>query len=378
MTGPADYSATFKTALSKRERHPLCRITYCNLSWQPQEVITGVATPDSSFSLDDQGHRQVSLRLINNDGSRTPDPSSDSWFGRFVVEWGLMTGAGQEWVDLGRFVATSQGAQVQASAGWTSLGLMDQSALWGTFDDYWVISANDRIVDVIAAIALDAGVASEDLNLYRTDEIVGADMVGTPGSSRWDLARRIAQAAQDVGLVLNLTYRQRQCVLYPEVDPATATAASWTFSRGDGIMVALDKRWEQQDFANRIQVYGGSGKSATIFSEIADTSDGPYGSQRRGDWCYKWPDGQEFDPLITTQERADARRDYLYRMRRTSQETVQVQGLITPGLNLADVVRVEEQQVTRKAANYTLRGGYSFGLGPGGSMSLTVRRVVRP
>jgi hypothetical protein len=311
MTGPADYTESFKRALLIPERRPLARISYCNLNWVPQEVITGEVTPDSTFSLSEQGNTHVDLRLWNPYGSRTPDPTSDSWYGRFLVEYGLLTDAGQEFVDLGRFVATQAGAQVTPPAGWAILGLDDPSALWGTFSLTWVISANDKIVDVLRLIALDAGESADNLVLYNTDENVGADMTFQPGQSRWEAFRRIASAAQDVGLVLNAAYRVGRCTLYPEVDPATS-APLYRFATGDGITTSLDKRWESQDFANHIIVYGGSGSSATIMSEIADTSAGPYGSQRRGDVCFKWPQSQELDPLITTQKRADARRDFLY------------------------------------------------------------------
>jgi hypothetical protein len=37
-----------------------------------------------------------------------------------------------------------------------------------------------------------------------------------------------------------------------------------------------------------------------------------------------------------------------------------------------------EPVVTHTNANYTLRGGYSYGLGPEGIMQLGVRRVVMP
>jgi pantothenate kinase type III len=41
-----------------------------------------------------------------------------------------------------------------------------------------------------------------------------------------------------------------------------------------------------------------------------------------------------------------------------------------------DVIEVVEANVTHTNAKYTLRGGYSFGLGPGGGMTLNARRVV--
>lgn len=377
MNSVLEFTPTFRAALSQRERRPLARVTYCDLLWNAQEVISGQVTPDSDFALDDKGHRRISLRLWNQDGARTPDPESETWFGRFMVEWGLRTAAGMEWVNLGRYVATAMGARVGPTVGWASLGLESPSALWGRFKEYWVISGNTRIVDAITAIAGDAGVPASELNLYPTEEIVGADVVAAPGDSRWDLARRIAAAGAEVGLVLNLVHQVDRYVLYPEADPATSQAVAWTFRRSDNITAEIDKRWEDSDFANRIQVYGGSGKSATIFSEIADTSGGPYGTQRRGDQCFKWPEGQEMDPLITTQARADARRDYLYRLKRTSQELIGIRGQIVPGLGLGNVVGVNEPQVTRTNARYTLRG-CSFGLGPSGSMSLTARRVVMP
>lgn len=373
-----EFSPTLLAALSNPERRPLCRVTLCDTAWRVQEQITGIVTPDSGFNMDDNGARSCNLTIVNNDGSRTPEPGSSVWYGRFGVEWGLLTSEGAEYVDLGRFVSTRGSARAQASAGWTSLQLEPPSALWGSFNAYWQISANDRIVDVLTAIAIDAGEDPARLVLYPTDEIVGADITFAPGDSRWDAACRIAAAAQDVGLVLKLIYDGRGAPrLRPEVDPAT-TAPSWTFRRGDGILIDIDRSWDDRDFANRVIVYGGSGSSATIVSEVADTGTGPYSISQRGEWVCKWPNGQEFDPLINTQARADARRDYLWRERRTSQENVRTSGLIIPGLEWGDVVEVEEARVTRAKGNYVLRGGYSFGLGPGGTMSLTGRRVVRP
>lgn len=377
MISPADFTDTFKAALLKRERRPLARVTYYDLSWQVQEIVTGLVTADSGFAMDDQGKRTCTLRLKNNDGSRTPDPTSEFWYGRFGVEWGLRTLAGEEYVDLGRFVSVNHGVQVTPSAGWASLGLEDKSALWGTFADFFVIPANTRIVDAIRAIALDAGEMEGNIILYPTDEVVGAELTFHPGDGRWEAARRIASAAQELGLVFNLTYGPTGILqLYLEVDPATATASSWAFTLGDNITANLDKSWDNSEFANRIQVYGGAGKVATIFSEAVDSSSGPYGTARRGDWCYVWPQGQELDPLITTQARADARRDYLYRIKRTSQEAVRLSGLVVPGFALADVITVQETAVSRTNAKYTLRGGYGFGLGPGGSMTVNARRVV--
>lgn len=377
MNHVREFNPAFKAALRNPERRPLARITYCDLQWNPQEIVTGEIAPDASFSMDENGHRRVNLRLLNSDGRRTPDPASEIWYGRFTVDWGLQTTDGPQYVSLGNLVSTDHGATAEVAAGWASLGLESPNALWGTFRDYWVINANDKIRDVIQAIALDAGEIAENLDLFPTDEIVGADLAFPPGSGRWEAARRIAGAAQDLGLVLNLTYHRRWLRLYPEVDPAVTTASCWSFTRGDGFMTHLDRHWEANEFANRIQVYGGNGKTETIFSEIADTSNGPYGINRRGDWCYKWPQGQETDPLITTQAQADARRDYLYRTRRTSQERVTVTGLVIPGFELSDVVSAQELRVTRANGNYTLRGGYGFGLGPNGIMSLGLRRVVR-
>lgn len=375
----SQFTESFWAALRNPERRPLARVTYCNLAWEPQEVVTGEITPDSSFAMDEQGHRRVRLRLWNQDGRRTPDPTSEIWFGRFLLDWGLRTSAGEEYVRLGDLVATSMSATAQPAAGWADLGLESPSALWGSFSRYWEIGPNTKIVDAIRAIALDAGENEANLELYPTDEIVGAPFPASPGASRWEHARRLAAATQDVGMILNLTYRPiHRARLHPEVDPATATAPSLELRSGDGIMTELDKRWEANEFANRILVLGGSGSTATILSEIADESSGPYGIARRGDWCYKWPEGQELDPLITTQERADARRDYLYRLKRTSQELISLRGRIIPGLELADVITLYEPTVTRTNANYVLRGGYSFGLGPGGSMTLGARRVVRP
>lgn len=373
----AEFTETFKTALLSRERRPLAQVTYYDLDWQVQEVVTGEVAADSGFAMDEQGRRTARIRLKNSDGSRTPDPASEIWYGRFSVEWGLRTKAGDEYVQLGRFIASSPGVQVGAAVGWAVLGLADKAALWGTFKDFFVISAGTNIAAAIKAIALDAGEVESNLNLYPTSEEVGAEVIFHPGDGRWESARKIAVAAQETGYVLNLTYDSGGLLtLYLELDPSTTTGSSWTFQLADGITTQLDKTWESNDFANRIQVYGGSGKSATVFSEIADTSTGAYGAARRGDWCFKWPQGQELDPLITTQARADARRDYLYRIKRTSQELIRLGGLVIPGFSLSDVVTIMESKVSRTNAKYIVGGGYSFGLGPSGSMALAARRVV--
>ncbi len=149
------------------------------------------------------------------------------------------------------------------------------------------------------------------------DVKVPYDLTYAAGNSRWKAMKELADLA-----VYALYFDANGYLRFrPQYDLKT-TPPVWTYQPEDYTLYAgSNKRLDDSDLRNHILVIGGSSQTATVTAQaMNDNPDSPFSIQRIGSRLHIHGP----DPLITTEELAQARADYELQKRLTLAEKVDI------------------------------------------------------
>lgn len=363
-------SAGFAAAVRSSHRR-VARVALLDSSLVAQSYLAGVV--DGSVTIASDRRRSCSLSIADTDGTLAPSTSADPLYpNRLIrVDRGVVVGGAEEWVSLGVFAIDRPSVTVGPAA--TSLGIQAQDrlkfALKSSFTVPTRYDAGIAIGTVIAAIAADAGMGS----FNRFDDggkSLAADRAFETGDNRVDAMRAISH---DYGLDLYVD-ADGYLVMTAELTIATLPDTSFVFERGaDAVMLGVTKDLNDDRLYNHVLVVGEASDMVPINAEARDLNpDSPAydptdGSGPIGDRLYTYSSA-----MIRNIDQAQEVANALLLSVALIEESISVQSMVNPALEVGDVIGVIEAR--SRTNDLYLIDGLTIPLDKG-AMGLTSKKV---
>jgi hypothetical protein len=266
----------FRSKLTQQHRR-VTRVSALDSAFEPipGAILSGEQgyAVNGSVTIDRRraSQRTCSLTVANPEGVWTPRDAADFFFfGNAIrIERGIrITDELTEWVTLGIFLVDIPTIEI-GTAGVT-LGVNGQDrmkrAAYSKFAAPTTYTSATRIRDVIADLALDAGMGATRIALDDAGKTLAADRVYDSQEGRLSA---MLDLAHDYALDLRVD-AEGVLVLEPTRN-LTELATVWTFQRGEeAVMLGLTKSFSDQRFYNHVVVVGESADQSPVRGEAMD------------------------------------------------------------------------------------------------------------
>lgn len=181
--------------------------------------------------------------------------------------------------------------------------------------------------------------------LFNLDDT--SQMQSVPYDMTWPAGTEYKQIINDLANILawEIYYDVNGYLrFHAPVDPTT-TAPMWTLSSdamGFNLWAGAERQMDDSELANYIVVYGGSSQTSLVSYILQDTDpNSPTSIQRIGQRVYLHNNGNP-DPVITTQELAQARAQYEYKKRLQIVEKLNFKMFPCPFMEHDDVYQITD------------------------------------